>query len=78
MDEKRQQRTEEAATPFTDFWEMRAKLTPKVTRPDPDGEEVIQSVGNPPVQPVAGEPISSAARDRQRALTARQYEQLER
>jgi RNA-directed DNA polymerase len=75
MDERRQQRTEEAETPFTDFWEMRAKLTSKVTRPDPDGEEVIQSVGNPRVQPVAGEPISSAARDRQRALTARLMEQ---
>src|ERR1700690_2505447 len=75
MDEQRQQRTEEAQTPFTDFWEMRAKLTSKMTRPDPDGEEEIQSVGNPPAQPVAGEPISSAARDRQRALTARLMEQ---
>lgn len=75
MDERRRQRTEEAATPFTDFWEMRAKLTSKVTRPDPDGEEVIQSVGNPRVQPVAGEPISSSARDRQRALTACLMEQ---
>lgn len=76
MDEQRQQRTGEAATPPTGFWEMLEKLTPKVTRPDPDGEEVIQTVGNPPVQQVAGEPRSSAARDRQRALTARLMEQV--
>ncbi len=76
MDEQRQQRTGEAATPRTGFWEMLEQLTPKATRPDPDGEEVVQTVGNPPVQPVAGEPRSSAARDRQRALTARLMEQV--
>jgi RNA-directed DNA polymerase len=83
-DSKRQQRTSEAATPRAGFWEMLDKLTPKVTRPDPDGEEVVQTVGNPlvqpvstgPQQPVAGEPRSSAARDRQRALTARLMEQV--
>ncbi len=69
MDEQRQQRTEEAATLPTGFWEMLEKLTPKTTRPDPDGEEVVQTVGNPPAEPVHGEPRSSAAKDRQRALT---------
>jgi RNA-directed DNA polymerase len=76
MDEQWQQRTGEAATPSTSFWEMLEKLTPKPTRPDPDGEEVIQTVGNPPVQPVFGEPRSSAAKDRQRALTAHLMEQV--
>ena len=85
MDEpKRQQRTDEASMPRTGFWETLAKLTPEATRPDPDGEEVVQTVGNPPMQPVstgttqpaAGEPRSSAARDRQRALTARLMEQV--
>ncbi len=83
MDEKRQQRTSAAATPRTDFWEMLAKLTPKLTRPDPDGEEVVQTVGNPPRQPAGREawppveePRSSAAKDRQRALTARLMEQV--
>src|SRR5947209_12947834 len=83
MDDKRQQRTGEAATearasqtPRTGFWEMLEKLTPKPTRPDPDGEEVVQTVGNPRVQPAVGEPRSSAAKDRQRALTARLMEQV--
>jgi RNA-directed DNA polymerase len=77
MDEqKRQQRTDGAATPRTGYWEMLDKLTPKQTRPDPDGEEVIQTIGNPLVQPAAGEPKSSAARDRQRTLTARLMEQV--
>jgi RNA-directed DNA polymerase len=77
MDEiKRQQRTSEAIAPRRDYWEMLEKLTPKVTRPDPDGEEVIQTVGNPPVQPAVGEPRSPAAKDRQRALTARLMEQV--
>jgi hypothetical protein len=66
----------------TSFWEMLEKLTPKPTRPDPDGEEVIQTVGRleaPPLMEVAspiGEPRSSAARDRQRALTAHLMEQV--
>src|SRR4051812_39227877 len=81
MDEKRQQRTEEASTPPTSIWEMLAKLTPLRPRPDPDGEEVIQTVGNPqaePVQaqPVAGESPSSTAKARQRALTAHLMEQV--
>lgn len=83
MDEqKRQQRTSGArekasplSTPRPTYWEMLEKLTPKATRPDPDGKEVVQTVGNPQVQPLAGEPRSSAARDRQRALTARLMEQ---
>jgi hypothetical protein len=49
MDEQRQQRTAEASTPSTSFWEMLEKLTPKPTRPDPDGEEVVQTVGRPPI-----------------------------
>jgi RNA-directed DNA polymerase len=88
MDEqKRQQRTgetREALPPSASrptYWEMLEKLTPKATCPDPDGEEVVQTVGNPQAQPVqaqplAGEPRSSAARDRQRALTARLMEQV--
>ncbi len=35
MDDKRQQRTGEAAKPRTGYWEMFEKLTPKPTRPDP-------------------------------------------
>ena len=70
--------------PSTCFWEMLQKLTPQATRPDPDGEEVVQTVGNPQVQPasagvrqpVAGEPRSSTAKDRQRALTAHLMEQV--
>ena len=81
MDEQWQQRTGEAATPSTGFWEMLEKLTPQATRPDPDGEEVIQTVGNPPpvereALPPLGEPRSSAAKDRQRALTAHLMEQV--
>jgi RNA-directed DNA polymerase len=76
MDEQWQQRTEEAETPPTGFWEMLEKLTPQATRPDPDGEEVIQTVGNPPVQRAVEEPGSSAAKDRQRALTAHLMEQV--
>jgi RNA-directed DNA polymerase len=81
MDEQRQQRKHQAATPDTGFWEMLEKLTPKPTRPDPDGEEVVQTIGKsetPPLTkaPLIGEPRSSAARDRQRALTARLMEQV--
>jgi len=91
MDEKkRQQRTSEAReealplpTSRPTYGEMLEKLTPKATRPDPDGEEVVQTVGNPEAQPpereaspLLGEPQSSAARDRQRALTARLMEQV--
>lgn len=76
MDEHWQQRKGEASKPRTGFWEMLEKLTPKPTRPDPDGEEVVQTVGNPQVQPAAGELRSSAAKDRQRALTARLMEQV--
>jgi RNA-directed DNA polymerase len=83
MDEQRQQRKRQGATPDTGFWEMLEKLTPQVTRPDPDGAEVIQSIGNSPAQPVKREalpsfeePRSSAAKDRQRALTARLMEQV--
>ena len=76
MDEQeRQQRPGEKATSRPTYWEMREKLTPKVTRPDPDGEEVIQTVGQAQVLPGSGEPRSSAARNRQRALTARLMEQ---
>jgi hypothetical protein len=76
MDEQWQQRTEEAETPPTGFWEMLEKLTPQATRPDPDGEKVMQTAGNPPVQRVVEEPRSSAAKDRQRALTAHLMEQV--
>jgi hypothetical protein len=76
MDEQRQQRKHQAATPGTGFWEMLEKLTPKLTRPDPDGEEVIQTVGKAEALPPVGEPRSSAARDRQRALTAHLMEQV--
>ena len=70
MDEqKRQQRTSEAATPRPTYWEMLEQLTPKVTRPDPDGEEVIQTVGCPQasavgreVTPPVEEPRSSTAK----------------
>ena len=57
---------------------MPEKLTPKATRPDPEGEEVFQTIGTPEAKaPVreAGPPVeeqrSPAAKDRQRALTAR-------
>jgi RNA-directed DNA polymerase len=77
MDEKRQQRTGGAAMPRTGFWEMLEKLTPQATRPDPHGEEVIQTVGNPPaLAPPVEESKSSAAKDRQRALTAHLMEQV--
>ena len=62
--------------PPAGFWEMLEKLTPKPTRPDPDGAEVIQSVGNPEASPPVGEPRSSTARDRQRALTAHLMERV--
>ena len=89
MDDTEQQRTAGAATPRTGFWEMLERLTPKVTRHDPDGEVVIRTVGNPPapagsppatvgagVNPPFEERRSSAAKDRQRALTARLMEQV--
>jgi RNA-directed DNA polymerase len=83
MDEQRQQTTAEVSTPPTGFWEMLEKLTPKLTRPDPDGEEVVQTIGRPPVQPAdmeasprIGEPPSSAAKARQRALTSHLMEQV--
>ena len=91
MDEQRQQRKQEAEAPPASIWEMLAKLTPLRPRPDPDGEEVIQTVGNPrteptqakPMQaeptrenPVAGESPSSTAKDRQRALTTHLMEQV--
>ena len=83
MDEQRQQRTAEVSTPPTSFWEMLEKLTPKPTRPDPDGEEVVQTIGRPLVQPAdmeasprIGEPPSSAAKARQRALTSHLMEQV--
>jgi RNA-directed DNA polymerase len=83
MDEKRQQRTGGAAMSRTGFWEMLEKLTPQATRPDPHGEEVIQTVGNPQaaavgreVTPSVEESKSSAAKDRQRALTAHLMEQV--
>jgi hypothetical protein len=59
---------------------MLEKLTPKLTRPDPDGEEVVQTIGRPPAQPEdmdrIGEPPSSAAKARQRALTSHLMEQV--
>ena len=80
---KRQQRTGEVTeealplpTPRPTYWEMLERLTPKATRPGPDGEEVVQTVGNPEAQPPVGEPQSSAARNRQRALTAHLMEQV--
>jgi RNA-directed DNA polymerase len=76
MDEQRQQRQPEAAAPPTSIWEMLAKLTPVRPRPDPDGEEVIQTVGNPQAEPVVGESQTSTAKDRQRALTAHLMEQV--
>ena len=76
MDEQRQQRTAQTQTSGTGFWETLERLTPKMTRPDPDGEEVIQTVGNPEVSSPVGEPRSSAAQDRQRALTAHLMEQV--
>ena len=84
MDDSRQQRPTEAAKPPTTIWEMLAKLTPLATRPDPDGEEVFQSAGKAetgvpiPEAPVAAfeESKSSAARDRQRTLTAHLMERV--
>ncbi len=83
MDDTEQQRTPEAKGPRRTYWEMLDELTPKVPRPDPDGEEVFQTVGTPeatpPVQeavPPVEEQRSSAAKDRQRALTARLMEQV--
>ena len=43
------------------FWEMLEKPTPRSTRPDPYGEEVIRTVGNLEARPPAREPHSSAA-----------------
>jgi RNA-directed DNA polymerase len=82
MDEQRQQRKGGAAASRPGFWEMLEQLTPQATRPDPHGEEVIQTVGDTRDQPVVEEelplmaaslieePGSSAARNRQRVLTA--------
>src|SRR5579862_696986 len=83
MDDAEPQRTREAQTPRPTFWEMLEKLTPGVPRPGPDGEEVIRTVGTPQATPSAREvppPVeeqrSSAAKDRQRALTARLMERV--
>jgi RNA-directed DNA polymerase len=83
MDDTEQQRTPEAKGPRRTYWEMLDELILKVPRPDPDGEEVFQTVGTPeatpPVQeavPPVEEQRSSAAKDRQRALTARLMEQV--
>jgi RNA-directed DNA polymerase len=51
------------------FWEMLEKLTPGVTRPGSDGEEVIQAIAHE-------EPRSTTAKNRQRALTASLMEQV--
>jgi len=83
MDDTEQQRTPEAKGPRRTYWEMLDELTLKVTRPDPDGAEVFQTVGTPEATPPAREALppveeqrSSAAKDRQRALTARLMEQV--
>jgi hypothetical protein len=47
----------------TDFWEMLEKLTPKVTRHDEGGKEVIQASASVESQP-------TSAYDRDRALTS--------
>jgi RNA-directed DNA polymerase len=75
MDDAGQQRTSRALKPGTGYWEMLAKPTPHAPRPGPDGEEVVQTIGQPQGQPAFEEPQSSAAKDRQRALTARLMEQ---
>lgn len=82
MDDTEQQRTPEAKGPRRTYWEMLDELTLKVPRPDPDGEEVFQTVGTPEATPLAQEAVppveeqrSSTAKDRQRALTARLMEQ---
>ena len=67
MDDHGQQRTREAT--LTGFWEMLEKLTPQVTRHEEDGKEVVQAV-------LIEEFPSSAAKDRQRALTASLMEQV--
>lgn len=83
MDDTEQQRTDKAVTPCTNFWEMFAKLTPIVARPDSNGEEVFQTMEHPQPQaagredkPPVEEQRSSAAKDRKRALTARLMEQV--
>jgi len=68
MDDQGQQRIGEQIAPPT-FWEMLEKLTPKVTRREEDGTEVVQTV---PIE----EPTSFTAKDRQRALTAGLMEQV--
>ena len=68
MDEQRPQRPT--------YWEMLDKLTPKVTRPDPGSEEVIQPSGQGEALPPFEESPSATAKDRQRALTACLMEQV--
>jgi RNA-directed DNA polymerase len=67
MDDQGQQRTPEAT--LTGFWEMLEKLTPQATRHDEDGKEVVQAV-------LIEKFPSSAAKDRQRALTASLMERV--
>src|SRR5690349_23877914 len=54
---------EQQRQPKTDFWELLKQTTPKVSRHDEDGGEVI-----PAAAPVGSQPTS--ANDRDRALTS--------
>ena len=54
----------------TTFWEMLEKLTPKVTRHDDGGEEVIQASACGKALPSLVESQATSAYDRDRALTS--------